>query len=132
MVTVKTEGKHAGEFIAWELPGNASRSLGIVKQGQNLVAGQVVQKDGTGDLVAFTGAVDSNDQLITQAAGVLFDNVDASASGANADVPGQPYLDWTAVLKLSELTFPVEDSLDNVSQQQVAIDSLALLGIKVR
>lgn len=131
-MAVKTEGKHAGEFIVSELPSHGSRSTGTVKQGENLVAGQVVEKDGDGKLVAFTATLDVSEDLITQAAGVLFDNVDASASGTNADVPGAVFLDWTAVLNLAECTIPAENPGTTKSEQDVTLESLARLGIKLR
>lgn len=129
MTTVLTEGKHAGEFLVSEANGARSRSTIVVASGQNLVAGQIFQLSG-GEAVAFDAAVDTDGALIVPVAGIMWDNVDASASGANADVPGQTTIVRDAEVNLAELTFPTETT--DGGEQALGVAGLALLGITCR
>ena len=78
-MTVFTEGRHAAEFIMSEAGGMRSRENGIVVTGQNLVAGQVVQL-AAGKLTAFTAAVDTDGNLLVEAAGIVIYAADATSS----------------------------------------------------
>lgn len=129
-MTVLTEGRHAGEFMVSEANNTRSRETGTVVSGQNLVAGQVVQFDNDGKLTAFTAVEGSDGDLVTEAAGILYDNVDASATGANADVTGVAYIARDAEVNGGELTYPTETT--DGGEEAHAIASLKLLGIIVR
>lgn len=108
-MVLKTEGRHTAEFILSEGPGSISRESGIVKVGQNLKAGEVVQKDGTGDLIAADGILNTAGDVETEVAGILLDNVDASASGENADTPAA-YIARLAEVNNNLLTYPTEST----------------------
>ena len=127
-MTVFTEGRHAAEFILSEANGQSSRENGTVASGEILAAGQVVQFD-TGKLVAFDGATNSAGDLVVEAAGILIEPIDASATGTNADTPAA-YSARDAEANDNLLTFPEETSGGNEHANAVA--SLALLGILVR
>ncbi len=128
-MTTFTEGRHTAEFIISEANHQRSRENGIVKVGQKLVAGQVVQADGTGDLVAADGSLDSADDVVTAVAGILLDNVDASATGSNADTPAA-YIFGEAEVNDNLLTYPDESTAGGEKVATVA--SLAALQIRVR
>jgi hypothetical protein len=51
-VSVKTEGKHAGEFLVSEAPGSRSREVVTVLSGQNLKAGDVLGRITLGAVTA--------------------------------------------------------------------------------
>lgn len=125
-MTILTEGRRAGAFLV--SPANNTRSFDTitVKSGENLVAGQLFQLDGT-KAVAFTGAVDSLDELITEAAGIMWDNVDAT----DGDVEGATSIARDAEVNTSELTFPEEGS-PSTGERARGIASLAKLGIICR
>jgi len=127
-MTVFTEARHTAEFILSEANGSRSRENGIVKSGEILAAGQLVQLD-TGKLVAFDGATDSAGDLLVEATGIVLGPIDASATGTNADTP-VAYLARDAEVNDNLLTFPEETSGGNEHANAVA--SLALLGILVR
>lgn len=129
-MTTLTEGKHAGEFIVSEANNTRSRATGTVKSGENLVAGQVVELDGDGKLVALAGDLDTAGDLVVAAAGIMFDNVDASATGANADVAGAVYIARDAEVNGGELTYPTESTAGG--EEAATNSSLADLGIIVR
>lgn len=125
-MTILTEGRHAGEFMVSEANNTRSRGTITVKTGENLVAGQLIQLDGT-KAVAFTGAVDSLDELAIEAVGILWDNVDAT----DGDVTGCAYVARDAEVNTSELTFPDEGS-PATGERERGIASLAKLGIICR
>ena len=81
-MAVNTEGKHAGEFILSEANGTRSRDEVTIETPEDLKAGDVIGLEtASGKYHAYDdGAVDGTEV----AAGVLFDDVDASA----ADVVG--------------------------------------------
>jgi len=125
-MATKTEGKHAGEFMVSEANGFRSRATGTVLSGQDLVAGEIVERDGNAKLKALSGLADTAGDLITQAAGIMWDNVDATAG----DVAGAVIIERDAEVNEGELTFPTETSDGN--EKANAIASLAALGIIVR
>lgn len=128
-MTVKTEGRHAAEFLLSEAAGNRSRDNVTVKQGQKLVAGQAFQLDGNGKAVALTGTLDSQGDLATPAAGIVLYGVDASATGSNADTPASA-IARDAEVNDNLLTYPTESSAGGEKAATVA--SLKALGIIVR
>lgn len=127
-MTEKNEGRHAAEFVLSEAAGNRSRDNITVKSGENLVAGQVFQIDG-GKAVAFTAAVDSAGALLVEAAGIILDNCDASATGSDADTPAAA-IGRDAEVNDNLVTYPTETS--GGGEHDLTVDSLKLLGIIVR
>jgi hypothetical protein len=105
-MSVLTEGKHTGEYIVWEADPQFSRETATVLSGQVLVAGQVVQLDGAGKIIAADGLLNSADAVITAPVGVMYDNVDAT----DGDVTGAVYTARDSVVNLSELTIPADDT----------------------
>lgn len=124
-MTVKTEGRHAAEFILSEANNTRSRDTATVASGQDLVAGQVVEFSG-GNLIAASGDLESNGDITTAVAGIMFDNVDAS----DGSVSGAVYIARDAEVSEDNLTFPTESSAGG--EKAAAIESLATLGIIVR
>lgn len=98
-MTTKTEGLHAGHFLESEANGTLSREVANVVSGQVLVSGQVVMFSGA-KLVAAT--LDSNGAVNGTIAGIIFDNVDASA----AEVANCVYIAREAEVKAASLTTP--------------------------
>lgn len=117
-MTTKTETLHAGAFLVSEANGTLSRATATVRSGQTLVAGQVVQffSDGVQELIAYLDDTDG-----TEAAGIMFDAVDASLGA----VAGAVYINQDAEVRLADLTFLG-------GTQSAAVASLLLLGIKTR
>lgn len=124
-MTAQTESLHAGGFIISEGNGQVSRDTATVKSGENLKAGQVVQWDGT-KLVAFDAVVDSVDALVAEAAGIMFDAVDAT----DGDVANAVIINFGAEVRLADLTYPAETTDGN--EEALTIASLAKLFIKAR
>lgn len=118
-MTVKTEGRHAGEFILSEANGQRSRDTLTIASGQDLPAGTILELS-SGKGVSYAGTSAS------EAVGVLYEAVDASGG----DVAG-------AVIVVRDAE--VNDAKLSVSVDNTAGDSLAagkadleLLGIIVR
>ena len=86
-----TEPNHFEEFLFSEGNGNISREVITVASGQKLLAGQPFQLSG-GKAIACTGTVNTAGGIVTHVAGILSHDVDASATGANADVPNCAYI----------------------------------------
>lgn len=128
-MTVFTEGRHAAEFILSEANGQRSRENGVVASGQTLAAGQIVQFNNDGRLVALTGDTNTDGELLVEAAGILLAPINTSATGTNAHTPAA-YIARDAEVNDNILTFPTETSFGNEHDNAVA--SLALLGIIVR
>lgn len=125
-MTTKTQGPRRGDFIQSEANGTRSRDTGTVASGQNLQAGEVVMLS-AGKLVAHDGDLDSAGDVSTPVAGVMFDNVDASATGANADVPGAVIIARDAEVSDADLIFPDESSAGG--EKAAVTASLKSLGI---
>jgi len=111
-MTTKTEGTHAGGFIVSEANGTLSREKITVRQGQVLVAGQVIAKDGNGKYGLY-----DNDATNNAAAGILFDNVDATLGDVaavgilrNAEVNANELV-WGSVNDAGDITAGVADLL---------------------
>jgi hypothetical protein len=122
---VFTETEHAGESIVSEANGKRSREVATVESGQVLVAGEVVQFS-AGKLIAADGLLNTAGDVITAVAGVMFDNVDASAG----DVTEAVYIARDAEINDSETTYPTETTAGGEKVATVA--SLATLGIIAR
>lgn len=128
-MTVFTEGRHAAEFILTEANGQRSRENGTVASGQKLVAGQVVQDNGSGKIIAADGLLNTAGDVSTAVKGILIYPVDASATGTNADTKAA-YLARDAEVNGKCLTYPTETTAGG--QKAAAIDSLRAIGIIVR
>lgn len=124
-MAVLTETVHAGAFIQSEANGFLSRETATVKSGEILVAGQVVQFDGV-KLVACDGELTTDDDLVTDVAGILFAAVDAS----DGDVANCVYVARLAEVKDDALTYPAESS--DGGEKAAVIASLKKLHIRPR
>ena len=125
MPTNFTETAHAAEFILSEANGSRSRENGTLLSGQDLEAGTVVMYNGSGKLIEFTGATNTDGSLVTEAKGILL--YDGDASGGDLAVS---YLARDAEVNLKLLTYP--NVLTDNSDEDDTIASLALLGIITR
>lgn len=105
-MTTLNEGQHPGEFLVWEANASYTRETRTVSSGQNLVDGQLVQLSGE-ELVAKAATLDTDGNFTTAIEGILIGAKDASATGANADIPDSLYLKrGPALVKLDLITFP--------------------------
>lgn len=125
MVT-KTEALHTGGFLSSEANGTRSRETKTVKSGENLKAGEVVQDDGAGKLIAADGLLDTASDVLTEVIGVLHAAIDASA----ADVKNAVYIGRDAEVVDADITYPAESSAGGEKAATQA--SLAKLGIITR
>lgn len=98
-MTVKTEAKHAEEFLLREGNGDISREAGTVASGQTLVDGQAVMFS-AGKLVAAAGAHDTEGDTTEDIAGIICGNWDV-----DADTTGVPYIARLATVKDSAITY---------------------------
>ncbi|RWC25899.1 head decoration protein [Mesorhizobium sp.] len=125
-MTTLTETVHAGEFLQSEANGFLSRDAATVASGQVLKAGQVVEFS-AGKLIACSGLLDTaGTSLVTDAAGVLFDAVDASAG----DVADCVYIAREAEVKDDLITYPTETTAGG--EKAAVIASLKSLHIRPR
>lgn len=121
-MTTLTETGHAGGFILSEANGSRSRDVITVVSGQNLKAGAVLGRiTASGKYKAYDNAAADGSQA---AAGVLYDDVDASA----ADAKGVAIL-RDAEVNGGELVYAVGQ--DQTSKDASVVD-FAALGILVR
>ena len=125
MVT-KTEALHTGGFLASQANGTRSRETATVKSGENLKAGEIVQDDGAGKLIAADGLLNTANDVQTEVIGVLFAAIDASA----ADVENAVYVARDAEVVDADLTYPTESTAGGEKAATKA--SLAKLGIIAR
>src|SRR5688572_2315039 len=104
---VLSEGRWMEEFLFSEGNGNISREKATVSNNQDLAAGTVVQLSGS-ELVAATGLVDTDGNIITQVVGVLSKAVDTTAAGpnGNVDATDQVYIARDAEVVEALLTLP--------------------------
>ena len=118
-----TEPNHMEEFLASEGNGSISREVITVASGQNLKAGQPLQLS-SGKAVAATGTVNTAGAIVTPVAGILAQDADASASGANADIPGVPY-----IARLAEVvdSLVVYNGVGTTQKNAIKADLLRLL-----
>jgi len=118
-----TEGKHAGCFLVQDAPGTYSREEIIVVQGQKLNAGAVLGKITAGGKFRAVqpGGADGSEA----AAGILWDNVDAT----DADQKAAVVQDGPVEVNGAELEWPagITDP-----QKAAAIAELLARGIKLR
>jgi hypothetical protein len=124
-MATETEGKHAGGFLVAEAGKNVSRITVILKSGENLQAGAVVQKENsTGKYIEYD-AGNSDVDTGYGAFGVLFDAVDASAGDADAVI-----IDGVggAVVNGDELVWADDQ---DTGDREAGIASLYSVGIKV-
>lgn len=101
MVEVKTEMQHKEEFLVSEASGSLSREVGILTSGQKLSDGRVLALSG-GKLIAAAGT-NAGGVSSETIVGVLSGDWDASATGANADIPGVPYIARLAEVKAANI-----------------------------
>lgn len=119
-MAVLTEGRHAGEFLLSEANGTLSRDTIAVAAGENLEAGAVVERNGSGKAVAYTGESDSD------IAGVLFDAVDAT----DGEVAGAVIIARLAEVKESAISVENDDTPETI--KAAAIVALKTLDIVAR
>ncbi len=105
-MATKTEVLHAGGFILSEANGTLSRETKTVKSGENLKAGEVVQDDGAGKLIAADGLLDTAGDVLTEVIGVLHAAIDASA----ADVKKAVYMARLCEVVDADITYPTEST----------------------
>lgn len=120
-MTTYTETAHTGEFILSEANGHRSRGSRTIATGVTLVAGEVFQLSGD-EATTFTGDLDSEGALETQAAGI------AIAAGAAGETIAT--LERDAEVNLNLITYPAETTYGDEEDNTIA--SLALLGIITR
>lgn len=126
MPNVKTEGRHNGEFLMSEAPGKRSRENGVLKSGQNLVAGTVVGVITAGGQLK---GVDNDASDGSQTAvGIILNTVDASSTGTNADTP-VAYIARDAEVNVDCLTWPATEDGGDITANKA---DLAALGIILR
>lgn len=121
MTSPLTEGKHPGSFLLSEANGNQSRENVTIVSGQDLSAGQVLGKiTSGGKYTALDQAASDGSQT---AAGVLWDNVDASGGDTVA-----------AIIARDAEVISEELEWGGQSPTEVAtgVTELAALGILVR
>ena len=123
-MTTLTEGKHAGGFLVWEVLRDYTRETVTVASGAGkLEPGTVLGKITTGG--KFTALVPAATNGSQNAAGLLWDTVDASTADAAAVV----VLRGPAIVNRHELIWP-----DGATEAQItaATTALATIGIVLR
>ncbi len=123
-MTTLTEGKHAGGFLVWEVLRDYTRETVTVASGAGkLEPGTVLGKITTGG--KFTALVPAATNGSQNAAGLLWDAVDASTADAAAVV----VLRGPAIVNRHELIWP-----DGATEAQItaATTALATIGIILR
>lgn len=110
-MTVKTMSPRDAGYLVREV-GPISRESGTVKEGETLIAGQIIALDQDGKIVAHDGELteptteEEGGGLAVPVAGIVMVNVDASETGADADVPNVTYTARLAEVRESDLIFP--------------------------
>ena len=123
-MTMLTEGKHAGGFLVWEVLRDYSRETVTIASGAGkLEPGTVLGKITTGGKYTTLAPAATNGSQ--NAAGILWDKVDASA----ADAPGVIMLRGPAIVNRHEIIWP-----DGATEAQItaATTALATIGIILR
>lgn len=123
-MTMLTEGKHAGGFLVWEVLRDYTRDTVTIASGAGkLEPGTVLGKITTGG--KFTALVPAATNGSQNAAGLLWDAVDASTADAAAVV----VLRGPAIVNRHELIWP-----DGATEAQItaATTALATIGIILR
>jgi hypothetical protein len=123
-MTMLTEGKHAGGFIVWEVLRDYTRDTVTIASGAGrLEPGTVLGKITTGG--KFTTLAPAATNGTQNAAGILWDAVDASTADAAAVV----VLRGPAIVNRHDITWP-----DGATEAQItaATTALATIGIILR
>ena len=123
-MTMLTEGKHAGGFLVWEVLRDYTRETVTIASGvAKLEPGTVLGKITTGGKYTTLAPAATNGSQ--NAAGILWDKVDASA----ADAPGVVMLRGAAIVNRYEIVWP-----DGATEAQItaATSALATIGIILR
>lgn len=121
-MTVLTEGPHTGEYIVSEANGTRSREVITLASGTTGIAGMVLGKvTASSKYVPLAPAATDGSQ---NAAAILFDNVDASATDRAAVITARD-----TEVRGSSLTWPAGISAPN---KAAALAALAALGIVER
>ena len=123
-MTMLTEGKHAGGFLVWEVLRDYTRDTVTIASGAGkLEPGTVLGKITTGG--KFTALAPAATNGSQNAAGILWDAVDASTADAAAVV----LLRGPAIVNRHEITWP-----DGATEAQItaATTALATIGIILR
>ena len=123
-MTMLTEGKHAGGFLVWEVLRDYTRETVTIAAGAGkLEPGTVLGKITTGGKYTTLAPAATNGSQ--NAAGILWDKVDASA----ADAPGVVMLRGPAIVNRHEIIWP-----DGATEAQItaATSALATIGIILR
>lgn len=123
-MTTLTEGKHAGDFLVWEVLRDYTRETITVASGAGkLEPGTVLGKITTGG--KYTGLAPSATNGSQNPAGILWAGVDA----LSADAPGVVVLRGPAIVNSHEIVWP-----EGATEAQItsATTALAALGIILR
>ena len=123
-MTMLTEGKHAGGFLVWEVLRDYTRETVTIASGAGkLEPGTVLGKITTGGKYTTLAPAATNGSQ--NAAGILWDKVDASA----ADAPGVVMLRGPAIVNRHEIIWP-----EGATEAQItaATSALATIGIILR
>lgn len=123
-MTMLTEGKHAGGFLVWEVLRDYTRETVTIASGTGkLEPGTVLGKITTGG--KFTTLAPAATNGSQNAAGILWDKVDAST----ADAHGVVMLRGPAIVNRNEIVWP-----DGATEAQItaATSALATIGIILR
>jgi hypothetical protein len=123
-MTMLTEGKHAGGFLVWEVLRDYTRDTVTIASGAGkLESGTVLGKITTGG--KFTALAPAATNGSQNAAGILWDAVDASTADAAAVV----VLRGPAIVNRHEIIWP-----DGATEAQItaATTALATIGIILR
>ena len=123
-MTMLTEGKHAGGFLVWEVLRDYTRETVTIASGAGkLEPGTVLGKITTGGKYTTLAPAATNGSQ--NAAGILWDKVDASTS----DAPGVVVLRGPAIVNRHEIIWP-----DGATEAQItaATTALATIGIILR
>ena len=123
-MTMLTEGKHAGGFLVWEVLRDYTRETVTIASGvAKLEPGTVLGKITTGGKYTTLAPAATNGSQ--NAAGILWDKVDASTS----DAPGVVVLRGPAIVNRYEIVWP-----DGATEAQItaATSALATIGIILR
>ena len=123
-MTMLTEGKHAGGFLVWEVLRDYTRETVTIASGTGkLEPGTVLGKITTGGKYTTLAPAATNGSQ--NAAGILWDAVDASTS----DALGVVMLRGPAIVNRHEINWP-----DGATEAQItaATTALATIGIILR
>jgi len=125
-MTILTESTHAGEFLLSEAEGTRSREVATLASGQNLAAGAILELV-SGTFAGGNAVVTGFDGLTSsQAIGVLFDAVDASAG----NIAGAVIIARDAEVKTSAISVKNDNTAEDI--KAAAITGLAALGVIAR